>query len=79
MTVHGTVLRRMSAANATTIASAARRCIGTCIIIVIYRHSGGGCVVGRAKTWLSPRSKEELVDCQVRAIDRMLARQMRLA
>jgi hypothetical protein len=25
MTVHGTVLRRMSAANATTIASAARR------------------------------------------------------
>jgi hypothetical protein len=48
MTVHGTILRRMSAANATIIASAARRCIGTCIIIVIYRHSGGGCVCGRA-------------------------------
>jgi hypothetical protein len=35
-------------------------------------------VVGRAKTWLSPRSKE-LVECHVRAIDWMLARQMRLA
>jgi hypothetical protein len=47
MTVHGTLLRRKSAVDAVDagiIASPARRCIGTCIIIVAYRRSaGGGC------------------------------------
>ena len=44
MTVHGTLLRRKSAVdavNAGIIASPARRCIGTCIIIVAYRRGGG--------------------------------------
>ena len=45
MTVHGTLLRRKSAVDAVDagiIASPARRCIGTCIIIVAYRRGGGG-------------------------------------
>jgi hypothetical protein len=69
MTVHGTLLRRKSAVDIGIIASPARRCIGTRIIIVAYRHGGGGCVAGRAMTCLSPRAKE-LFEYRVRSIDR---------
>jgi hypothetical protein len=68
MTVHGTLLRRKSAVdavNAGIIASPARRCIGTCIMIVAYRRSGGGgCgrASERAMTCLSPRVRRNRPD-----------------